>query len=172
MASLGYGGHIVEKALHRHAFWSQTSAVYQVEGALALCQWVEVPCKIEVEVERSSASSSKELVYQGPFYGAFIANGKTNGSGLFWTPEADLMDGKLDCIWFQKPGVFEMLKSLSLVKIKQNPSFPYQRAQYKEVIFHFEKPIPLELDGEWIGSFTQHRFFCLPQSLSVCMLKK
>jgi diacylglycerol kinase family enzyme len=158
MASLGYGGEVVEKTHSREAFWSKTSMVYQVEGALGL---------LGVQGCRCELKADGEVAYRGEFFGAFVGNGKANGSGLFWTPTAEIDDGKLDAVVFGKPGLLSMATALSAVKKRKPPSFKHTVARATELVFHFDRPTALELDGEFVGRSLTHEFKCLPQALQV-----
>ncbi|HRK02237.1 MAG TPA: diacylglycerol kinase family protein [Oligoflexia bacterium] len=144
MASIGYGGSVVENVHERNAFWSKSPAVYQVEGALALL------AEPEVSVAVDEGDSTKKI-YIGPIFGAFVGNGCANGSGLYWVPEARCDDGKLDLFLLRKPGFFSMLKALKEVKLKQKLSCDHQIATAKTFRLQFEKPVALELDGEYCG---------------------
>ncbi|MGE4234498.1 MAG: diacylglycerol kinase family protein [Bacteriovoracia bacterium] len=155
MASLGYGGDIVEKAHNRKAIWSSSSFVYQIEGALALFE-------------------TKEMTYNCPqlqggseFFGGFVGNGKANGSGLYWTKDANLEDGKIDVILFPKPSVLGMARSLGEVKKKKDPSFVFHRIQSEKIDLEFSEPCALELDGDFIGRFKTMLFRAQPKALWV-----
>lgn len=165
MASLGFGGRVVEKALMRQAAWSRTAMVYQVEGALAFLQALTSSlgnCEMKCDGVQS---------YRGRFFGAFVGNGRANGRGLFWTNQAKLDDGKLDTIVFGKPSLLEMLSSLNAVKRQKLPTFRHTSGRAAEIIFHFDKPTPLELDGEFVGSQLTHEFKALPGVLNVWVPK-
>ena len=156
MASVGYGGEVVEKAQSRKALWSGTSMVYQVEGVLGMLE--AASCRCEVKADGN-------VVYNGDFFGAFVGNGKANGGGLFWTPLASIDDGKLDAIMFAKPGLLAMASSLSAIKKRKPATFKNSTAQASEFVFHFDKPAALELDGEYCGRALTHEFKSLPQAL-------
>lgn len=166
MASIGYGGRVVENAHNRQAFWSKTSMVYQVEGALALLSSPECAC--EVKVDGNS-------VYRGPFFGAFVGNGKANGNGLYWTRQAQFDDGRIDGIVFPKPGVLEMARTMNAVKAKDPAptDLPLKHKSFagQEISFHFEVPVALELDGDFAGYALSHGFKCLPATLKTWVLK-
>lgn len=161
MASIGYGGDVVQKAHERSAPWSKTSLVYQIEGALGLFETKERQCEVKVD---------DRVVYQGPFFGAFVGNGQCNGAGLYWTRNASFHDGKLDVIAFRRPKIFQMLGALSAVKKKEAPGFEHSEAQGSEIVFHFDQPTALELDGDYRGNALRHGFKCLPHSLNVWVL--
>jgi diacylglycerol kinase family enzyme len=163
MASIGYGGRIVEKVNTRKAFWSKSPLVYQIEGAIALLDSGE--SKVEVKVNGKSE-------FIGEFFGAFVGNGRANGAGLYWTSDARFDDGRLDLITFQRPGVFEMAKALNEVKAQRKPPFRHQRFQSEELSLHFDQPTALELDGDYVGQFTQCGFKCLPKAFTAWVLKK
>jgi diacylglycerol kinase family enzyme len=158
MASIGYGGRVVEKAHNRDAVWSKTAMVYQVEGALALFEDGRGRCELTGDGRR---------VYADAFFGAFVGNGKANGAGLFWTAGADPGDGKLDALVFPRPGVLAMARSLGAVKARKPPLFKHEYAQATELVFHFDRPTALELDGDFAGSSLTHEFRCLPGALDV-----
>lgn len=158
VASVGYGGRVVEKAHNRNAFWSRSSLVYQVEGALALME--SGGGKVEIKVDGAS-------IYAGEFFGAFIGNGKANGSGLFWMPEADTGDGRLDGIAFPRPGVLEMLKTMNAIKERKPPALRHTSFRGESIVMHFDRQTPLELDGDYVGSGLHHEFRCLKGALSV-----
>lgn len=156
MASVGYGGEVVEKAQSRKALWSGTSMVYQVEGVLGMLEAASCRCEVKAD---------GKVVYSGDFFGAFVGNGKANGGGLFWTPSAVIDDGKLDAIMFSKPGFLSMATSLSAIKKRKPPTFKHTTAQAVEFVFHFDKPAALEIDGEYVGRALTHEFKSLPQAL-------
>ena len=163
MASIGYGGRVVENAQNRKAFWSKTSLVYQVEGLLALSARAEGSCDVKVD---------GKSVYTGPFFGAFVGNGMANGSGLYWTRKARFDDGKIDGIVFAKPGMLDMARSVSAVKLKAEPPMPHTYFQGADIVFHFDRPAALELDGDYIGNALSHELKCLPKALNSWVLKK
>ncbi|MBI3542511.1 MAG: hypothetical protein HY075_04475 [Deltaproteobacteria bacterium] len=167
MASIGYGGKVVENAQQRQAFWSKTSAVYQVEGLLAFAGGGRG--RVDVKVDGES-------VYTGPFFGAFVGNGKANGSGLYWTRAARFDDGKLDAIVFPKPGLLEMARSMNAIKSTATPPpdivMRHKAIQGAEIVFYFDEPVALELDGDFVGDAMQHGFKCLAQALNTWVLKK
>lgn len=167
MASIGYGGRVVENAHTRKAFWSKTPLVYQVEGALALATGGDT--SVDVKVDGQS-------VYTGPFFGAFVGNGKANGSGLFWCREARFDDGRIDGIVFPKPGMLDMIRTMAAIKSTDNPPPPipmrHKQLRGVEIAFHFDRPTALELDGDFIGNAMSHGFKCLPSALNSWVLKK
>lgn len=160
MASIGYGGGIVEKAHTRKAIWSKTKLVYQVEGALALFNRTERRCLVRL------GSSAGDVVYDGSFFGAFVGNGRANGAGLFWTPNARLDDGKVDTIVFARPNVFELAKTLSEIKKGAAPTFVHKRFVASDFVFEFDQEVPIELDGEYVGSFKNYAVKVLPSALT------
>ncbi|MEW6058032.1 MAG: diacylglycerol kinase family protein [Bdellovibrionota bacterium] len=158
MASIGYGGHVVEKAQSRNAFWSKSSLVYQIEGALALVESKEVRCEVKAD---------GETVYSGAFFGGFVGNGKANGSGLYWLPEAALSDGKMDFIVFPKPSILEMGKTIKEVKNRRRPAFNHYSSKASDLTFHFDQEVALELDGDLCESKAVLEFHALPRALRV-----
>ena len=136
--------------------------MYQVEGALSFFEKRKVTCEIVVDDKR---------VYQGPFFGAFVGNGKANGAGLFWTPDAQLSDGKIDLVAFERPSFFEMLHALKLLKKKQYPSFKHVRAVGSQVDFHFDLPSSVELDGDFYKSALTFGIKCLPGAVQGWILE-
>lgn len=158
MASIGYGGEVVEKAATRRAFWSKTASVYQVEGALAMLNGPGGRCE---------AKADGQVVYSGEFFGAFVGNGKANGSGLFWTAAAKVDDGMIDAIVFPKPGLISMASSLAAVKKRQSPTFKHSVFKGAELVLHFDRPTAVELDGDFVGRSLSHEFKCIPQALRV-----
>lgn len=167
MASLGFGGRVVENAQGRNAFWSKTPLVYQVEGLLEMVGGGEVWCDVKVD----GAS-----VYAGKFFGGFVGNGAANGAGLYWTREARLDDGMLNAIVFPKPGVVEMMRTMKAVK-SVSVSAPPLPLRHKlmsgsEIVLYFDRPTALELDGDYINSAMSHGFKCLPQALNSWVIKK
>lgn len=163
MASVGYGGRVVEKVHTRNALWSRSAAVYQVEGTLALFEGSECQCRIFLD---------GALYYSGAFFGAFVGNGKGNASGLYWTPDADLSDGKLDALVFSRPGLLAALKTVVAIKrLGGEPAFPHRRCKGAEIRFEFDGPVQLDLDGEYAGAAPSHGFKCLPQVLNTWVLK-
>lgn len=167
MASIGYGGRVVENAQNRKAFWSKTPLVYQVEGALALAMPSRGKCDVQVD---------GVSIYRGPFFGAFVGNGKANGSGLYWTRSARFDDGKLDGIVFPKPSVIEMARVMSAVKAKKAPEkglpFEYKEFAGSEINFYFEQPTALEVDGDFVGNSMHYGFKCLVKALNTWVIKK
>ncbi|MBI3555175.1 MAG: hypothetical protein HY074_02785 [Deltaproteobacteria bacterium] len=163
MASIGYGGKVVENAQNRKAFWSKTSLVYQVEGVLAMTSGAGGSCNVKVD---------GKSVYMGPFFGAFVGNGQANGSGLYWTTGARFDDGKIDGIVFPKPGMLDMIRTMSAIKAKEDPPMRHTDFQGAEIVFHFDRPTALELDGDYMGNALSHELKCLPNALNSWVLKK
>ncbi len=163
MASIGYGGRVVENAQNRKMFWSKTSLVYQVEGVLAMAGGGSSSCEVKVD---------GKSVYRGPFFGAFVGNGQANGSGLFWTTSARFDDGKIDGIVFPKPGMLDMIRSMNAIKAKEDPPMAHTDFQGAEIVFHFDRPAALELDGDYMGNALSHELKCLPKALNTWVLKK
>ena len=166
MASIGYGGRVVETAQNRKAFWSKTSMVYQVEGALALLSSSEkysAECNVIVD---------GKIAFSGLFFGGFVGNGKANGNGLFWTNKALLNDGMINSVFFPKPGLLEMARTMGAIKKGKPPKFVHQEVIGKEIRFEFNQPVPLELDGDFVYSAMHYGFKCLPAALNAWVIKK
>lgn len=162
MASIGYGGEIVRNVKKRAALWTQSSAAYQIEGGIALLTTKANKAEIVVDGVNDSFA----------LFGGFISNGQCNGSGLYWTPKADISDGKLDVIVFEKPSILGMWNSLNAVKRQEEPSdFKYRRIQSEKAEFWFERPCALELDGDYAGEFREMEFWVLPQAIKTVFLK-
>lgn len=163
MASIGYGGRVVAKIQNSQSFWSKRSSVYQVQGALTFLQEKEVACSLYVDSKN---------VYSGPFFGAFVGNGKANAAGLLWLPSADVSDGKIDCIIFAKPALHSMMLAMGSLKKAEDPTFSHLRFRGKHFEFKFEDNVPVEVDGTFIGEAQSHGFKCLPSRLNLWVLKK
>lgn len=161
MASVGYGGKVVENVHNRKAFWSKTAAVYQVEGALALFGEKNTHGVIH-SVDNLGTT---ETLYDGDVFGAFVGNGSANGSGLFWTPKAVTDDGKLDAVVFRKPSFLEMLKTLNEVKRARDPRISHRRGVASSFVFEFREPVAIELDGEYRGRADKIQFSTILNAL-------
>lgn len=158
MASVGYGGEVVEKIETRKTLWSKSSLVYQIEGALGMVSGSSGRCE---------AKADGEVKYSGAFFGAFVGNGRANGSGLYWTNAAELDDGMLDAIVFPKPGILAMAASIGAVKKRKAPPFRHAVLKGAELVFHFDQPAAVELDGEFAGKSLTHEFKSIKHALRV-----
>ncbi len=162
MASLGYGGGVVENTSAQKrasSLLSGTSLVYQIEGVRS---YMNTP---EYTVEFISASETFEAVV----WGCFIGNGKANGHGLYWTPKASLSDGLFDIVWFRRPSLLPMLQTIQNVKQQKPPSATHRYEQWSQATLRCKTPIPIEMDGEFVGRFSELEF-TVRQSLRVWTL--
>jgi len=162
MASVGYGGRVVENAQSRRAFWSQSPFVYQVEGILGMFEPDTGTCLIEVDGKK---------VYDGKFFGAFVGNGPANGNGLFWTPDASFFDQRLDVIAFERPHMVEAAVSLRRIKKKERPTFSHEMSQGKTITMKFDRHTALELDGDFVSNAMSHSFKCLAGAIKAWVLE-
>jgi diacylglycerol kinase family enzyme len=165
MASIGYGGRVVEAAHERDAFWSKTPLVYQVEGALAF-----LTSDAKLAGVRAVVKVDDKVILEGDFFGAFVGNGKANGSGLFWTRHAHIDDGRIDVLAFAKPSLYKMIFSLNAVKRRAAPTFVHAMGAGKRIQFEFNKAVALELDGEFRGNASKYGFSCLPDALKCIII--
>jgi diacylglycerol kinase (ATP) len=81
-----------------------------------------------------------------------VANAKYFGSGLGISPDSDLSDGSLEVIVIGDLNIFEYLYFVP--KVRKCKKLSYHKIQYysaKKISIETEVPMPIDLDGEFVG---------------------
>lgn len=86
-------------------------------------------------------------------------NGALYGGQFKFFPKADNRDSKLDVLVYKEAGyklVLDSLRGLALGGIDlMESTCAFQAADFT---VHAEREVPVEVDGEWVGRFTEVRF--------------
>lgn len=140
VASIGYGGHVVEQTHHSKGGLSGTRLAYVAEGIFSFFKFQEVSAKIKVNGRR---------FFDGKIFGLFLCNGLSNGDGLYWSPNGAFDDGAIDLVLFSKPTAGSFLLALKSLKKKESLPFPHKVAKANDIEILFDVPVPIEIDGEY-----------------------
>jgi YegS/Rv2252/BmrU family lipid kinase len=95
-------------------------------------------------------------------------NGSLYGGQFRFFRNADNRDSKLDVLVYKEPGyrlVLDSLRGLALGGIDLNSSTGYYQTESFTV--RADREVPVEVDGEWIGRFSEVRFKDTSSSLRV-----
>jgi len=105
----------------------------------------------------------------GTLEGAFVlvGNGRYYGGPFTLFPNGELGDGFLDVCVFQKQGFLDLLRYMEGITSGRHTGFnDVHYFQTKKIKVNADEPLPIEVDGEVIGSIPVE-FTCHPQALSV-----
>ena len=96
------------------------------------------------------------------------AKGQYFGNGMHISPKSKLDNGLLDLTWVKNDSkwrIFPQLPHLFTGKIARI-SF-VQKWQEEKVEVEFSSPVPVQMDGEWLGEAKMVKFSVIPRGLCV-----
>ena len=108
---------------------------------------------------------SGDFEWTRPAMSIVAANGKWFGSGMGIAPHAELDDGNFGAVFLGNITVLDYLRYLPTVKKcrkVQHPEAEYHK--FTELDISTEKPLPIDMDGEFVG-YTPVKFTKLNQRL-------
>ena len=104
------------------------------------------PVEMRIELDGKS-------FFEGRVMNVAVANGRYFGGGMKIAPEADPSDGLFDCILIEPAGIFDTLRGLKRLYEGSHNVLPQVHIKRAErVVIDCESPIPVDLDGEDMGS--------------------
>lgn len=141
---VGLGGLIAQR-VNRYRRGKFAFLVYQ----RSILRTLPFYAKKQVVVETSDTG-----IYAGPAMSIVIANGKWFGNGLGIAPNAETLNGRLQCIVLARVNMLNYILNLASM-------FRCRAIHHPQVHYHDVTSIsiegennPIELDGEYIGSGT------------------
>ncbi len=94
-----------------------------------------------------------------------IANAKQFGTGAIINPKGVLDDGKFEVVIFKKMDVIDIFKTLNQDSEMDSEFMEYRST--KKALITCEKPITLQIDGEYIGEVTEIKVKIMSSKLKV-----
>ncbi|MGJ8593390.1 MAG: diacylglycerol/lipid kinase family protein [Aquaticitalea sp.] len=94
-----------------------------------------------------------------------IANAKQFGTGAIINPNGHIDDGLFEVVIFKKLDVIDIFKTLNEHNEMDSEFMEYRST--KTAVITCEKPISLQIDGEYIGEVTELKASLLPTKLKV-----
>jgi len=157
IADIGIGGIIAQK-LSRTTKWAGATLTYQMAILTTLFTYNHQKVKIR----------SDSFNYDGNIMGVIMANGQYFGSGLGIAPDAKINDGLLNLILIGPISILDYL--LQIPKLKKSILIEHPQLSYKTIkevqINHCECPLPIDMDGEFVG-FTPINLAVIPAQIKV-----
>jgi YegS/Rv2252/BmrU family lipid kinase len=102
-------------------------------------------------LKRQVIVKTSSIIYSGPAMSVVVANGKWFGNGLGIAPEAQVMDGQLECVILARVNIWDYLMNLpAIIRCKPINHAEVHYYKTKEMTIEGENN-PLELDGEYVG---------------------
>lgn len=117
----------------------------------------DYPYKFKIDIEDETMETEGILIA--------IANAKQFGTGAIINPDGLLDDGKFEVVVFKKMNMIDIFKTLNKDS-KMDPEFMEYRSTKKASIT-CEKPLSLQIDGEYIGEITKLEAMVLKDKLNV-----
>ena len=117
----------------------------------------DYPYNFKIEVNEETFETEGILIA--------IANAKQFGTGAIINPKGVLDDGQFEVVIFKKLDIIDIFKTLNQDS-EMNPDFMEYRST-KKVTITCEKPISLQIDGEYIGEVTTVQATILPSKLNI-----
>lgn len=158
ITDVGLGGFIAQK-LHGSSKWM---------GAFLTFQKAIVSTFLTYK-HRWLKSKADDFIYEGKTLSYIIANGKYFGAGLGIAPDAKPDDGLLEIVLGADISLWDYLLNLGKVRkgLKiEHPQMSYHKA--KEISIETDEPLPIDMDGEFIG-YSPLKVMILPKALKfVC----
>lgn len=142
IADVGLGG-VVAHRISRLPRWIPSLIKYQFSILRTLLQYKHQAVTIE----------GKEMVRTGKILALILANGKYFGKGLGIAPFANVQDGKILAVWIGNVSIMEYLRYLPKIRKCQpihHPELHYFHCETLHIT-HLDQPLPIDLDGEFIG---------------------
>ncbi len=113
------------------------------------------------------ATAFRCWVNEEPYFLSFCNNRRISGD-LIPCVNADLSDGKIDCYELSCPRLRLPFELTRLVKAKQDKPSPFvTRTQVANAEWHFEKPLPVEIDGNPLPAAQDIRISLYPEKIRV-----
>lgn len=129
---------------------------------------------LELSAEVACASEGEDsLRWHGRVLLASTLNTRSYGSGMPAAPDACIDDGRLDLLRAQamgRVGVLTLLPRLLRGRHLGDPRVSLQTFQTLQV--QAQDPVPLAVDGEYLGAFNRFAVRVLPSRLPVVMATK
>ena len=97
-----------------------------------------------------------------------LCNNKRISGNLFPCPQARIDDGRIDVYELQCGRIrlpFELTRLVGATS--DTTSTAIRRSQMKEGVWHFDKPLPVEVDGNPVGETTQLTLSLYPHQLQI-----
>ncbi|MEM7551342.1 MAG: YegS/Rv2252/BmrU family lipid kinase [Bacteroidota bacterium] len=142
MLGVGFSGRVVENTVNHPALKKSGAVGYVLSLISSLGSFEEIKTKISFNRERLN----KNLFQMS------IGIGKYAGGGMMFCPKAVLDDGLFDLTIVKTISRFKVVANiLSLFNgkfVSNKEVFLYKTS---DLTFDFEKPVPLEADGEFLG---------------------
>lgn len=111
------------------------------------------------------------FTYQGRVLSYIVANGKFFGAGLGIAPDADPTDGQFEIVLGAEISLWDYLTNLGKVRKCEkiiHPQMTYHKA--KHITIEAPEPLPIDMDGEFIG-YTPLTLQVVPAAINfVCPL--
>ena len=123
---------------------------------------------LDIRGEQIEAGGEEGTHWQGRMLLASTLNTRTYGSGMPAAPDARIDDGRLDLLRAQamgRAGVLTLLPRLLRGTHLGDPRVALQTVHALQV--HAEDPVPLAVDGEYLGAFSRFAVRVLPERLQV-----
>jgi diacylglycerol kinase (ATP) len=142
IADVGIGGVVVEK-LNRYSRWLGPRLTYQRAILSTFLRYKGSTVK----------AIADDFTYEGRIKGLVVAKGKYFGSGLGIAPDAAPDNGQFAVVVLGEISMLDYLKNLrdvSRCKKIIHPGVHYKTAK-KVLIESSEEPMPLDIDGEFVG---------------------
>jgi diacylglycerol kinase family enzyme len=146
MAGVGFDARVIEETT-----WESKKALGPLAYLLAAVKVLgETPPKMEVEFAGGRREEGVAVL---------AGNGSLYGGQFKFFRNADNRDSKLDVIVYKEAGyklVLDCLRGLALGGIDLMTSTNY--VQTESFTVRADREVPVEVDGEWIGRFSEVRF--------------
>jgi YegS/Rv2252/BmrU family lipid kinase len=146
MAGVGFDARVIEETT-----WESKKALGPLAYLMAAVKVLgEKPPKMEVEFADGHREEGVAVL---------AGNGSLYGGQFKFFRNADNRDSKLDVIVYKEAGyklVLDCLRGLALGGIDLMASTSY--VQTESLIVRADREVPVEVDGEWIGRFSEVRF--------------
>ena len=143
ITDIGLGGVVAEK-VHRWGKKLGGNLSYQMAILHTLANYKNSDVRIEVEKD----------IWEGRVKSLIMANAPFFGSGLCIAPEASAFDGQMELIRIGEVSTFTYLRYLPGIRNCEkldHPEISYRKCRSVSVDAP-EKPLPIDMDGEFIGT--------------------
>lgn len=157
VAEAGLGGAVVRRV-------NQSS---KAMGGFATFLWATLATVLTHHNHSAEISIDDRHVRNLPLCNAVVANGRYMGGGMKILPDADPSDGQLDVMLMGDLARWEVMVNLLRVYRGTHVGHPkVERFSARTVRITSPKPLPLDLDGEAVGT-TPARFEIVPGAVSI-----
>jgi len=121
---------------------------------------------------KQAKTKADDFSYEGKILSYIIANGKYFGAGLGIAPDAKPDDGQFEIVLGAEISLWDYLMNLGKVRkcLKiDHPQMSYHTA--KEILIETDEPLPIDMDGEFIG-YSPMKVTVVPKALKfLCPLQ-